>query len=261
MKNDYTALHAEALKQTFIERQELRKQVEQWWKKRGWIAPAFLRQYDTPIGCLLRQVATARYEDCAFKLLAEYAGLKPVWLELTRDRFITGSDAKRSLVLRRVAHDSDHQIRTKRERLIGDISSVNGQQIREITLSDGRALTSFHHDVQDTILPGPVERHDLSALYEQLGLLSPHAYYPFVLSWFIAHAVMFEDFHGGESGAKLDGFTAKVVEPAWEEIVRVFGVPPLIIKLPWWTELGFYPANTNWRTHRALKNTHLLSDC
>lgn len=83
------------------QRLRLRAAVEECWKAQGFVFPsAFLgNQF---VGFVSRHLATARYEDCAFILLAEQAGLAPVWSTYVRDRFVTHSPVKASYVLPRI---------------------------------------------------------------------------------------------------------------------------------------------------------------
>jgi hypothetical protein len=90
-------------------------------------------------------------------------------------------------------------------------------------------------------------------------------YYEAYLSLFISHAILFEDYHGGESGAELGGFTARVFEPAFAALEERFGYTPIIVRLPWWKELGLFPdpelsARFPWRLHRFALGDLALSN-
>jgi hypothetical protein len=65
--------------------------------------------------------------------------------------------------------------------------------------------------------------------------------YDLFLLLFVAHMVLFEDYHGGESGDELDGFTSKVFEPAFERVYKCFDVKPLIVPVAWKPEFAYYP--------------------
>ena len=235
-------------------REALRPVVETWWEKRGWPIPDFLPPPDRPSGFLLRHVATARFEDVVFLLMARAAGLEPLWGEYTRDTFAASSSFKRSLVNRTVTNGRNRHghAQTRNDRLVRDVNKLHKTRLSDITLTDGQPLVAFHHALQDRLLPEPARRFDSSDTFRRAGFQSAKDYYVFCLSWFVAHGVLFDDFHGGESGDKLDGFVLNTVEPAWEEVRRTFDVGPLIVALPWWKELAFYPTSNSWQDHRMI---------
>lgn len=69
--------------------------IEEWRNAHGIVLP----QIDA-IGRLAffaRQIATCRYEDIVFQNIAHAAGLTPIWIEFTEDKFVASSPYKRSL--------------------------------------------------------------------------------------------------------------------------------------------------------------------
>ena len=255
MQSHYADL--QTVRERLMRRQSMRGRVEEWWEKRGWPIPTIFTGASDPIACLLRHVATARYEDILFSLMAHHADLIPVWGELTRDVFSHASPFKRSLVRREIACGKIGHPRVRKERLVPDLNALSRRPLREIQTTNGRSLIDVHHELQETLVPGPVQRFDVSSLYEAQRLLTPADYYPYLFSWFIAHGVLFEDFHGGESGTQLGGFTTTVVEPAWRMVRQQFDLEPLIIKLPWWRELGYYPADRQWESYGGIPSHQL----
>jgi hypothetical protein len=107
-------------------------------------------------------------------------------------------------------------------------------------------------------MPGSI-RVDMSEWLQRLG--KAKNYYQAYLALFVAHNVLFEDYHGGEStgNGQLGGFTADVFEPAWHAVRDRFGVAPMITPLPWFPELAYYPANGEWMNHGIIPD-ELLSD-
>lgn len=252
MQQHYTSVRA--AHEQLIRREALRSQVEAWWRSRGWSAPSFLPPVEQPSAFLLRHVATARFEDIVFSLMAQAAGLQPLWGEYTSDTFAAASSYKRSLVNRTVTSGRNrhgHAI-TRADRLVADVNKLQRQRLCDIETEDGRSLVELHHTLQDTLLPAPVQRFDSSATFCEAGFRSAKDYYTFCLSWFIAHGVLFDDFHGGESGGKLSAFVTDTVEPAWNEVRRTFDAAPLIVALPWWKELAFYPDTPAWNHHQMI---------
>ncbi len=246
MRDQYSTL-ASAKEQLSL-RQYQRVVVEGWWEKQGFPRPTFLPPAGRPAILLLRQVATARYEDILFFLMAQTVGLAPIWLEYTHDHFSGKSRYKRSLLQRLVVQRQGRQgnLHTRGYNLVRDVGMKENLPLAGIQVDDGRSLLDVHHALQDELLPVQVERHDVSACFQEAGFKSAKDFYAFVLSWTIAHGVLCEDFHGGESGDKLDSFVQMVVEPAWQQIVKEFDLSPLIVPLPWSPPLGYYPRDRSW---------------
>ncbi|MBP9771820.1 MAG: hypothetical protein KBD16_02760 [Candidatus Pacebacteria bacterium] len=247
----------ESVKDLLTSRESLKSVVEAWWQEKGIpIPPGLLaNKRSKPRGFFARQVPTFRYEDAVFVVLSERAGLNPVWLGYEGDRMVSVSPLKRSyckpLFAVRVGKRGGVELR---ERNSVTISQWDGRPLRDIKGDgdEGVSLVEFHRSQLLTFYPR-METYDFTELSRTLGS-SPERYYPALLSLAIAHGVLFEDFHGGESGGNLPGFTERVFEPAFEEVQQRFGVKPLIIPMPWWPSLARYPspevnAVMNWRVH------------
>lgn len=235
-------------------RTSLRGAVEEYWKSQGFVFPsAFM--HDMPLGFVSRHLATARYEDCAFILMAERAGLTPVWSTYVRDRFVTHSPVKGSYLLPRIVSGfSRRGFPQIRKLALADTQEAERERRRlnEITTREGSSVVAWHRAVLEGVYPGALVT-DPSDIYMSLG--GAKGYYPLLLSLAVAHGVLFEDFHGGESGEGLNRFTHEVFEPAFRVVEEIFGVPPLIVPLPWWHELGYYVAPhrvSQWREDRVI---------
>ncbi len=248
-------------------RQDLRGTVEAWWLNNGWGLPP-IPTSDDAIAMLARQLATARYEDCLFYLMASQSGLVPTWGQYIEDKHSMKSNVKKSylqgvfvfgrgrnggvradrhefLSVARPAHRK-HTPRNLHE-------SWDGRSLREIVNpATGESLVVRHNEFQRATLGiSDAHRPDFSAWHRQAKHQRAADYYPRYLSLFIAHAVLFEDYHGGESGDELDRFTARIFEPAFQQISEQFGVAPIIVSLLWWPELAYYPHPDagDWRNH------------
>ena len=238
------------------ERYILRGAVEEYWKARGFMFPsAFM--YEEPIGFVSRHIATARYEDCAFILLTEQAGLRPVWSTYTRDRFVTHSPVKASYLLPKIVTGfSPRGFPEVRKLRLADTQEAEIRHLRleEISTGNGELIVAWHQNLLHGVYPQALIT-DPSDIYLACG--GAKGYYPLFLSLAVAHGVLFEDFHGGETGEGLMRFTREIFEPAFAAVEAIFGVPPLIIPLPWWRELGYYvdPSRVGqWRSdHTILK--------
>lgn len=126
-----------------------------------------------------------------------------------------------------------------------------------IKTKQGQNIADIHHQMHQQFFP-QAKRFDASDWLFQFGRAKD--YYMAYLSIFLAHAVLFEDFHGGESGKKLDSFTDKVFEPAYQELIDLFGIKPLIIKMPWLPEFKHYPGDQNWQEHQIIPEEYYIND-
>ncbi len=230
----------------FAARAKLRLVVQEWWLENGWGMPPLPAEVEAP-AILARQLATFRYEDAAFVLLAERAGLTPVWLSYNGDKFYTGSNLKRSYLhpVYSTGAGRNGGLRTFKRKL-ADPKACTGMRFTEISTICGLGLPEYHNAHQDRVYPGAI-RADNTAWVKNIG--TAKQYYRAYLSLFLAHSVLFEDYHGGESGSELDGFTEQVFQPAYEELYSLFGLNPLIVKMSWRDEMKYYPADANWRNH------------
>lgn len=232
-------------------RHNLRTTVEEWWQEKGWGIPALPMHQNMTI--LARHIGTFRYEDALFFEMAQQAGLHPAWMEYRGDRMFAGSNSKRSLCHPKMSEGR----RNKNDELIvatRKLTNPNqweGKRLDTILFENGQPMIEWHNAHQNSMLTGEsFSRFDITPWYRAIG--SVKEYYVGLLSLFIAHGVLFEDYHGGESAGGLDAFTQEVFTPAWELVRNQFGVKPLIIKLPWWPELGYYPSTTSWREHGVI---------
>jgi len=159
-----------------------------------------------------RHVPTFRFEDAVFILMAEAAGLTPTWLGYAEDKFVTVSNFKVSLVRPQV---------TERARANGEPIARTRKLVPNPDWYHGQPLSHIRLD-------------DGTSLVE----------------WHKRRLI--EDYHGGESGEVLDGFTARVFEPTVTRLKEMFGVGPLVVALPWWPELALYPTGEWLRSWRKV---------
>lgn len=245
MDKDYYIPLALAAK-VLNERKSMRSKVESWWLEQGLGLPS-LPAGD--LGVLARQIASYRYEDVLFLDLARTAGLQPLWLELTSDRMSTNSNYKKSLLHPVYYHRRGRNggmVTTKQK--LTELMPWVGKRLSDVVLSDGQNLVEYHHNRFDQVF-GAHSRIDNS---QWINGKRVQEYYPVFLSLFLAHCVLFEDYHGGESGDKLNSLTILVFEPTFEQLRKRFGVGPLIVKMPWVQELKLYPPDQNWREHGVI---------
>lgn len=234
---------ASQARQEVLNRQNsgVRERVEKWWREKGFDFPTLPDVENMAV--LARQVATCRFEDVVFREMAMASGLTPTWLEYSADRFFNISNYKRSLLHPYMSSglNKKKELISKKERLC-DSTIWNGYPLRDIVTDTGISLVDHHHSLQNLVF-GEVVRQDLSDLLVRMSGAS--GYYPFYLSLFLAHGVLFEDYHGGESGRVLSRFTEDTFEPAWRYVFEEFGLTPIIVALPWWDGMQYYPDSSD----------------
>jgi len=213
--------------------------VNEWFMKRFGQGLPFTAVKNMAV--LPRAIATCRYEDFLYRLFAQSVGLNPTWMEYTGDKFVSVSRLKLSY-LKPNLYFLDEKGNPKIKRLkLADITFWDGKKLRDIQNYDGDSLVSWHHRRQDEMLGGNILRQNISDFFGTFKM-GARDYYTAYLAFFVAHAVLFEDYHGvGESGNKLGTFTQDIFEPAFEEVSRIFGVKPLIVTMPWYEGLARYP--------------------
>ena len=226
----YTA--QETAKDDLISRSHLRTKVENWWKQHGWGNPP-LPSSPEPIGLFAMQVSSFSFEDAAFATACEDAGLLPVWQEFTADKLSSKSAYKLRLVHPIFAQKRGRKggLLLKKMRLITNIDQVLGQPLNSLRADDGSSIVEFHHRQQDQCWPGAT-RLDASTWLQSIGMARD--YYAAFLAMAIAHAALFEDYHdpGDEDVTQTQIFVTNVVEPAYRKVEELFGVRPIIVRLP-----------------------------
>lgn len=247
----------EIVRETLFSRSHLMPEVEAWWRQQGWDIPHL--PHAGAAGNFCRNLATFRYEDAVFSLLCRRAGLVPIWHEHVTDKYSSLSSVKRSYAkyLACTGRGRNGGAKLTKIRPIRDLVAIDGKRLSDIMMDDGTSLVDHHHGIFDRFV-GQAHRNDISAWLSSIG--RARDYYLASVSLFIAHGVLFEDYHGGESGDKLDSFTTDIFEPAFHAVYERFGVKPIIVRMPWFTEMKYYPADLNWQEHGIIPAQYLRQD-
>lgn len=261
----------EDARERLLERYAIRSQVEAWWEERGLEFPQVLLDETKQFGLNVRQLASCRYEDLLFITMCERGGLTPLWAPYERDWYVDKSPLKCSYIqprfeveLRggksfvsklRLANPRACQHKRLDEIFVNPAPHF-GEWEEGVDLDPSWRLVNWHRRHLEAAYPQALV-NDFSSIYQQAGGKPPD-YYPFLLSLFVAHAILIEDYHGGESGVRLDVFTGQIFEPAFRKTEERFGFSPLIVALPWWKELSYYPSldslrTSSWKTHPILR--------
>lgn len=239
------------------DRRALRGEIEKWWQSNGWVIPARFATEDALAG-FGRAIATRRYEDALFFHYAQSAGFTPLWLEYTESSFSSHSPFKRSL-LQPVFYEKHGRrggiVGKKHE--LAPIATERTKKISGIKTMRGEPLVEFHHRLHARFGLDPSAIVDLSLFYGQFGNASEY-YLPY-LSLFVAHGVLFEDYHGGESGDALSDFTDQIFAPAFKRLEALFGIPPLLVHMPWHENLRLYVPEhrDDWIDHGVIPDDFL----
>lgn len=249
----------EEAREKLLERRAIRPQVEMWWEEKGMPFPELLLDQTKQFGLNVRQLASCRYEDLLFIAMCEKGGLTPLWAPYERDWYVDKSPLKCSYLQPRIVTGFGKTGKPilRKQRLVHPMM-CQGKKLDEILINHvvRMSLVDWHRLWREWIYPEAIV-NDFSHIYKGAGG-RPQDYYSFLLSLFVAHGVLIEDYHGGESGNRLDLFTGNIFEPAFAEVETRFGTSPLIVPLPWWKELGYYPSLElckvrDWRTHPILR--------
>lgn len=231
------------------QRSYLRSAVEEQWQKDGLQLPDTLLQ-GQPTAVMAKQLANFNFESALFVKTAEASGLQSAWFSYADDTFVTQSSMKRALLrpslVSRLNKRGEPIIINKR--LVENPDRWHGRKLSEIKLTDGKLLTDWHLGRLYEACPNAIVC-DLSHFARLLGGTAK-GYYKHYLSMFVAHAVLFDDFHSDHLENTHEDFTKRVFEPAVTKIFEEFGVVPLIVPLPWWRELDYFPDGewlSNWQ--------------
>jgi len=250
-------------KAALIERKHMRKEIELWWKTRGWSVPEALHTFGLVAAFGKPAVATRRYEDVLFLEYAKAGGFDPVWMVYNQCAFSSESPFKRRLLHptffeRRGGRSGN--IVTRKQKLAG-IEVNRTKPIANIMLDSGVPLVEYHRGLHRSFGLPDQSVINLSACYAQFDNI-PREYYKAYLTFFIAHCALVENFEidrDEETAPQLARFVDEVFLPAHKEISDLFGVAPIIVHFPWHESLQYYvPDNVNnWREHGVIPE-HLL---
>ncbi len=195
-----------------------------------------------PFIFLARQVARVKFEDFDFIELSRQMELPPYWPTYQEDKFYTGNHDKRELVELPLfsGWGRNGGPRLKKLSIAGNINDLEGRRLSQIDTKWGESMIDFHMRVRRGLLGEEAENiFEFSEFALQWG--GAKNYYPKLLALTLSHAILVEEFHGPESES-LATFTEKIVYPAYLEVNEMFGIKPLIVRLPWDVRHQWYPA-------------------
>ena len=183
-------------------------------------------------GILARHVPTARFEDIFFVRKCKEKELSITFPIYPKDEFCADNPSKLRLVKILVYEGRGRNggPRLKKIYIVnpGEISRLNGLLISEIKTSWGESLVDFHYRTRKVVGIGG-EVIDISSWLKSIG--PAREYYKYFLAACSIRGILFESFES-PGFPHLDVFKRRVVIPAWEFVIKKFGVQPLIVYHP-----------------------------
>lgn len=190
--------------------------------------PEFLI-HGKPKAVLFRQISTPNNETRRFfSILDSLNELEPFLGEHRDDRFTTNNEYKNSwgkvLFNRKQADERFENIK-----IINPLR-WDGKPLSEIETLWGQKLIEFHHELfEKTYRPVNTSFfHNISPWLAKHGGSAKNYYGP-VLSWFLKHGILFENFMIGNG--KEHSFTKDIFLPAFISVYETTGFKPLIVNL------------------------------
>lgn len=179
---------------------------------------------DQPRAWLGRYVASPDNEFFRFLELAERVNLKPLEIEALDDKFHKLNIDKMKLA-EMAFLDPQNSNHPKKAKII-HFKKSHMRSFNEVKTLWGENFVGFHHRLYN-LYAANVQRFDVSTWFETHGK-DAKSYYPHLLSLFVCHGILFEDFVTNAYEAE---FFNDVVSPAFEQCTKRFGVRPLIVRI------------------------------
>jgi hypothetical protein len=158
-------------------------------------------------------------------------GLKPLIFEYHGDKFVSsGNHYKRSLgkmpLYQYTGKDGRDMIHYHN---VCDFNIHVGKPIAEATCKTGESLVEFHHNLFRKMTGLNPKTHCVDATkWFKRSVNGPMSYYEEFLSLFVREGVLFENFFPFK---EENGFTQKIIVPAFKHIETTVGKRPLIVRL------------------------------
>jgi hypothetical protein len=184
----------------------------------------------SPRAVLFRQLATPNYETRRFMDITELAGIKPLFWEYYNDKFVSKNEVKYYLGMINFCRGIGKKGGLKSEyKKIIDFNCYNGKKISDVKTISGKKLVSFHH----SLFAGTYRKLPKDYFFDASDWLKENGgtaanYYKNYLTLFVSNAIEFENFM---LDIKEVSFTKELFLPAFCQVIKEFGVKPLIVAL------------------------------
>lgn len=182
---------------------------------------------ESPRAALSRHVLSPNFELLNFLESVKEIGLKPAGLEYLEDKFVTKNEDKYYLGKLFFYEGIGKKGGRKTSSLkVLDFDLCDGKKFSDIRTIWKEDLISLHHKL---VHPFVSDENivDMSNNYRRNGMQAS-GYYRYILSLFICHGVLFENFLLSDVYKDL---TEKILLPSYKEVFDIFGVKPLIVRL------------------------------
>ena len=186
------------------------------------LPPAFMPPM--PCAVLSRQITSPNREFELFIATVKETGLPPLCIEQSQDVFCSRNRYK----YRWCRPFFEVRLNQPRGLHLMQDSRFDGRKIADIRISNGMALTGFHHALLDLSFPNFQQNiRDYSDWYS--SACHGEFFYLRYLALFICDGILFENFIFDDPEERR--FTEERVMPSFEKAFEIFGVKPLIVSL------------------------------
>jgi len=180
-------------------------------------------------GIMARQLATPNHDSRMFISLAKENDLHPVFVEYVSDKFTSNNEYKHSLGQISIQNKIDKNGNGCVEKVtIVDFNKSNGKKLKDVKTLWGESLVDFHKKLFHLY-----ELKNVSFIEEEKDWYKKkknETAIDFYTNFFLlvtCHGILFENFLVTQDSE--GDFTKNVVLPAFEKVVNLTGVKPLII--------------------------------
>ena len=175
-----------------------------------------------PVLAHAKAMFTADDELASLLRMAESVSLSPLCMEYSKDLFVSTNSDKHCLC--KLSFWIGNQM--KKLRVI-DFHKYDRKPFSEIRTLSGQRLVDFHRCLIERAHPDHnLTFTDFSDWWQSFG--SGHSDYLPYLALFVTQGILLENFLWGDESERK--FTEERVIPAFEKIVELFGVMPLIVR-------------------------------
>jgi hypothetical protein len=181
--------------------------------------------YKKNCAIMARQLATPNYDSRMFLSIAKEEGLHPVFLEYFDDKFTSNNQYKLSLGQIQTQEGDDK--RTFHKINIVDFNRYDGKKLKEVETVWGESLVDFHKRLFDIYGLSGFSFFEETEWYHKENETS----FDFYVNFFLlvtCFGVLFENFLITTDESEVQ-FTKEVVLPAFQKVLSLTGVKPLIV--------------------------------
>lgn len=187
--------------------------------------PEMMKQ--APRAVISRHIMSPNFELLNFLSSAQKLGIDVAGFEYLDDKFVTKNEDKyylgKLIFFEGIGKKGGEKSSSIK---VVDFDFVDGKKINEVKTLIGGNFVDFHHQLVGSVLSAE-QRVDMSPYYARNGGQASR-YYRYILTLFICHGVLFENFLLSEFYGEL---TRDIFLPTYRQVVKEFGMRPLIVRL------------------------------